>query len=241
MTAESATTPDSRIGSVFQSSRKAQGLTLAQAAAATRVRVQHLGAIEEGAIERLPAPVYARGYVRAYARYLGLDPEEMVGMLPAAADRPTVTPLHGSSPSRGIVLTVPVAAAVITALLATSGAMYAWRQLASVNSGGGNQPALHALALPTLTPLPSPSPAPKPIVVRVRATDTVWINVTVDGKPQYADSGLILHPGTELAFTGFDIKITSGKASATFITIDDRAIGALGNGVVTREFKAPLD
>jgi hypothetical protein len=41
-------------------------------------------------------------------------------------------------------------------------------------------------------------------------------------------------------FTGFDIKITSGKAAATFITVDDRPLGAMGNGVVTREFKASL-
>jgi hypothetical protein len=33
-----------------------------------------------------------------------------------------------------------------------------------------------------------------------------------------------------------DIKITSGKAASTFITIDGRAIGALGTGVATRDF-----
>jgi len=44
--------------------------------AATRVRVANLAAIEDGDIESLPAPVYARGYLRTYARYLGLDPDE---------------------------------------------------------------------------------------------------------------------------------------------------------------------
>jgi len=37
-------------------------------------------------------------------------------------------------------------------------------------------------------------------------------------------------------FSGVDIKITSGKAASTFITIDGRSIGALGAGVATRDF-----
>ena len=69
-------------------------------------------------------------------------------------------------------------------------------------------------------------------------TDTVWLNVIVDGKAQYSDSGHVFQPGAEVSFQGFDIKITSGKGAATFITIDDRPIGAMGNGVVTREYKA---
>lgn len=40
----------------------------------------------------------------------------------------------------------------------------------------------------------------------------------------------------QVYFTGVDIKITSGKAAATLITIDGRPIGALGTGVATREF-----
>jgi hypothetical protein len=98
--------------------------------------------------------------------------------------------------------------------------------------------ASHPLVVPSLSPLPSPSPVRHPITVGVRATDLVWINVIVDGKAQYSDSGRFLQAGTQVFFTGFDIKITSGKAASTLITIDDRDLGAMGNGVVTREFKA---
>ena len=73
---------DSRLGTLLRSRRLDLGATLAQAAAATRVRVANLAAIEDGEFDRLPAFVYARGYVRTYSRYLGLDPDEMVLMLP---------------------------------------------------------------------------------------------------------------------------------------------------------------
>ena len=39
---------------------------------------RHLEAIEEGRYDRLPGPVYALGFVRAYAVHLGLDGEEAV-------------------------------------------------------------------------------------------------------------------------------------------------------------------
>ena len=76
------------------------------------------------------------------------------------------------------------------------------------------------------------------MVLGVRVTEEGWINVFVDGRPQYADAGKTLPPGSVVYFAGVDIKITSGKASATFITIDGRQIGAMGNGVATRDFSS---
>jgi len=69
-------------------------------------------------------------------------------------------------------------------------------------------------------------------------TDSVWMNAIVDGTPQYGDSGRTLPAGSIVYFTGVDVKITSGKASATFITIDGRSLGPMGVGVATREFSS---
>ena len=230
---------DSPLGTLLRSRRLDLGATLAQASAATRVRVANLAAIEDGEFDRLPAFVYARGYVRTYSRYLGLDPDEMVLMLPVPpAHARRSLALDGSQPNARLTLTTPVAVALSVALLAGAFGYYAWRQIESVNPGSTSPAAARALAVPSTTPLPSPSPIRHAIVVVVRVTDTVWLNVIVDGKAQYSDSGHVFQPGAEVSFQGFDIKITSGKGAATFITIDDRPIGAMGNGVVTREYKA---
>jgi hypothetical protein len=232
--------PDSSLGMVLQKRREERGVSIVQASAATRVRAAHLVAIEDGHLDRLPAPVYARGYVRSYATYLGLDPEPLVAMLPGpgSGQRQSLA-LGGSAPPTRVVFTAPFAAAVCAVVVVSALGLYAWRQIESVSTPAG--PSGHPAALvvvPSTTLLPSPSPTPRPMVVVVRVTDTVWVSVIVDGQSQYSDSGRILQPGTTVYFTGFDIKITSGKAAATFITIDDRPIGAMGNGVVTREFKA---
>ena len=47
-----------------------------------------------------------------------------------------------------------------------------------------------------------------------------------------------LPAGSIVYFSGVDIKITSGKAAATFITVDGRTVGAMGTGVASRDFSS---
>jgi len=226
------------VGAVLAAKRGERGLTIEQVAAATRIRAEHLSALEADEPGRLPAPVYAKGYLRTYARHLGLDPEPLVDALrsPAQNTRRALELVTVAGRPR-MVLTAPAAAAAGRVLLASAFALYAWRQIESDSRPGiSAPPGQPALVVPLAKPLPSPSPSPRPIVVGVRVTDSVWLNVIVDGKSQYSDSGKILPAGSQVYFTGVDIKITSGKAAATLITIDGRAIGALGTGVATREF-----
>jgi hypothetical protein len=68
--------------------------------------------------------------------------------------------------------------------------------------------------------------------------NVVWINFIVGGKPQYADAGKILQPGSQVCYTGVNVKVTGGRAAATFITVDGHALGALGAGLATREFSS---
>jgi cytoskeleton protein RodZ len=58
--------------------REALGVDLADVAAALRIRPAYLMALEAGRPEELPAAVYANGFVRAYAAYLGLNAEQIL-------------------------------------------------------------------------------------------------------------------------------------------------------------------
>lgn len=228
------------IGAVLAARRGERGLTIDQVASATRIRAEHLRALEADEPERLVATVYAKGYLRTYARYLGLDPEPLVELLGSPAQQPGRAFDLGLIARRPrLVLTAPAAAAVGLALLAGAFGFYAWRQIEADQRTATIVPTgQQTQAIPPATPVPSPSPQPRPIVVGVRVTDAVWLNVIVDGKSQYTDSGKILPAGSEVYFTGVDVKITSGKADATLISIDGRPMGALGTGVATREFSS---
>jgi transcriptional regulator with XRE-family HTH domain len=59
----------------LRAAREATGRSLSDLADATRVRREYLAALEEAAFDRLPSRPFAVGYVRAYARALGVDEE----------------------------------------------------------------------------------------------------------------------------------------------------------------------
>ena len=229
-----------RLGEVLAAKRGERGLTIEQAATATRIRAHYLSALESDELARLVAPVYAKGHLRTYARYLGLDPEPLVRMLKTESQDPHRLLSIGTHIVRPqMVLTAPAIVAAGIVLLAGAFGGYAWRQIqADQRPAGSSPPAQIAAATPSPAPTPTPRPQTKPIVVEVRVTEEVWINVFVDGRPQYADAGKTLPAGSVVYFSGVDIKITSGKAGSTFISIDGRAIGAMGTGVATRDFSS---
>ncbi len=61
------------LGQLLKAAREEQRLTLEQAFEATRIRPAYLRALEEDDLTVMPSPVQARGYLRNYAGYLGLD------------------------------------------------------------------------------------------------------------------------------------------------------------------------
>jgi len=61
------------LGRYLREAREEKGWTLEQAAFKTRILCQYLKAVEDDNYEQLPAEVFAKGFVRSYARLLGLD------------------------------------------------------------------------------------------------------------------------------------------------------------------------
>ncbi|MCL1791007.1 MAG: DUF4115 domain-containing protein [Peptococcaceae bacterium] len=71
-------------GGYLRNARQTQGLTLADVEDVTKIRRTYLQAIEEEAYNELPGDAYVRGFLRNYARTLGLDPDEVVRMYSAS-------------------------------------------------------------------------------------------------------------------------------------------------------------
>lgn len=65
------------LGETLQREREAKGLTIKAVMEATKISRVILLALENGDRSSLPHPVYAKGFVKSYARLLGLDPDEL--------------------------------------------------------------------------------------------------------------------------------------------------------------------
>jgi cytoskeleton protein RodZ len=68
---------DARVGGVLEKARKEKGLTLEEVEHATKIRKRYLVGLEREDYGALPDAVYAQGFFKTYANYLGLDGEEL--------------------------------------------------------------------------------------------------------------------------------------------------------------------
>ena len=68
----------SNFGANFRKAREAKGFPLEKIAAETRISTRFLTAIENEAFQSLPGGIFNRGFIRAYADYLGLDSNQAV-------------------------------------------------------------------------------------------------------------------------------------------------------------------
>jgi hypothetical protein len=105
------------IGSQLRAAREAQGLTLEQAFKGTRIKGSFLEAIEANQFDALPGPVQARGFVRSYGNFLGLDGEHLASSLDAdktgasearpLTTAPTVKPIVTPAPTKSVLQPPP--------------------------------------------------------------------------------------------------------------------------------------
>src|SRR4030081_1044437 len=140
--------PVMTLGEVLAARRSERALPIQQAAPATRIRAHYLSALDSDELERLAAPVYAKGHLRTYARYLGLDPEPLVAMMRMETHEPRRLLSIGRVVMRPrIVLTAPAVAAAGLVLLVGAFSGYAWRQIQSDQRPAIPSPAGHLTAI----------------------------------------------------------------------------------------------
>src|SRR6187401_3130363 len=105
--------------------RVRKGVDLYRAERETKIRARYLGALERGDYRDLPGAVYAKGFLRNYAVYLGLDPDDVLmqwrlergearDQAPViAVPRPLAPPRQGFTFSRGMIVMALLAMVVI--------------------------------------------------------------------------------------------------------------------------------
>ena len=67
-----------KIGQELHQAREEQKISLEQAAEETHIRQHYLEAMEMGEFDQLPSEAHIRGFLRAYAEYLGLASQPLL-------------------------------------------------------------------------------------------------------------------------------------------------------------------
>lgn len=156
-------------GERLRREREMRGITLDEIAESTKIARRHLESLEKEDFDSLPGGIFNRGFVRSYARYLGIDEEQAVADYAAAASDPPVVenkfPLEVAEPDpelnpRRSVLPLILALLALVAVLAIFWARNRSRSSESQESGAAAASTPRP-SIPSQTPLASP-PVPTP-------------------------------------------------------------------------------
>lgn len=88
------------IGDFLKRERETKRMSLPEVARVTRIPLATLEAIEESRYDELPGEVFVRGFLRSYARAVGVVPDDVLARYSASRRVAFVTPLPAPSPIR---------------------------------------------------------------------------------------------------------------------------------------------
>ena len=240
-----ALNPD--IGGRLRDARQQRGLSLHDAARATKLSINVLRAIERNDFESLPGGIYRKGYLRSLAEEVGLDPEQIAADYDEAFE--PVTTL-AAAPTSNVVLehkwlrrlTPSPRRSVVTLVISIALGMgwLAWR--------GGVAPAAPAASEPIpararLASAAAPidnvgrsaagpttsAPADVPLRIEIATTGECWVAAESDGERALYR---LVEPGERVVLEGWRmISLRLGDAGSVTLSINDgprRPVGGDG-------------
>ncbi|HEY1429507.1 MAG TPA: RodZ domain-containing protein [Candidatus Tumulicola sp.] len=228
------------LGERLREAREARGLSLSEVSEQIRIRTVYLVALEEENWRAIGAPVYVRGFLRTYARFLGLDPEEIVAQFGEAVPAENAAEpqyILDKPPRRSSALTwIAACVAVLLVAFVAYNALTMHRQGAVVSDTSASaspsasppeSPAVGASATVAgvvRPPSPSPLPAAKQSLGLVLSAPS-WLRVTVDGNVSMEGT---FPAGTSKTFHGKAASVRVGNAGGVQIYVDGKDVGKLG-------------
>ena len=249
------------VGDVLRREREKQGLTIADIEKGTSIRGLYIEHIERGNIGELPGLVYAKGFVRNYAKFLRLNAEALVQQFAEEnGSTPPPVPAEPESAPRRISLSTVGDESLSSISIGGTRSSYAsiFGKLAAgiivlAALVGGGVAAISAINSPAQVPAAPPVKTEQPaapaaaaeadasdtaraahtdgVNVSVTLTERCWTEVSVDGKSVF--EGIIEKGKTESWKGKETVVIRAGNAGALDVTFNGRKLGKFGdNGEV---------
>ena len=202
-------------GQRLRRERELRGVNIDEIAQATKISSRMLEALETNRFDILPGGVFNRGFIRAYARYLGLNEEDVVNdYLEAIHQKSTQEPVQIPPQPASPAPSKPVPSLLIAGVVA-AGILIA---IAFVlrNNGGEPKPVTTAapqtqrtetvpvettpaVVINEFAPMPEKAEElPAPITIEMRFQSATWVKVSIDGKQ---GEPAVYRPGQTQVFT----------------------------------------
>jgi len=231
-------------GHYLKKEREKKNISLRDVSRNTRVREHFLEAIEEDRYDLLPPPTFVKGFLRSYAKYVGLDPNEVVLRFQSITNPPPKEELSPppeeeiSQKARPFwIMGGAILGGIILILLFLS--LTSKEPSTPPVAPTSSEPEIKG-DLPPAPSLPPPSSAPtqegKPLSLQLKAVERTWIRFQIDGQ---ADKEAMLQPGETLNLQEANrITLLVGNAGGLDLTVNGKKLERFGESreVVTLIF-----
>jgi hypothetical protein len=215
------------IGAALRAERERRHVSLDAVARGTLVRQDFLELIDADRLEELPSGAYAKGFIRSYVAYLGLDPKPFLHAYENRCGKPEPELSHvvrrgvrvpPSAPKRARKIAVG-SATVLILVLALLGAF----------RSGDDPTSLPSVSAAVARAGASSAPNAVETVVRLEViADETWVEADVDGQPLFSAT---LVKGQFETFKADDrIDLFVARGSNVRITANGKILGAPGGG-----------
>lgn len=246
-------------GEQLKREREKRSITLDDISVTTKISTRLLRALEEDHFEQLPGGIFNKGFVRAYAKSVGLDADQIVAdyLIASGEDQPAPTPLPEPPPRREEVevrrdekaWTVPWGSLAIVLLAVALGlAFWRNRQSEETSNPPAAEPALQTsvpqASAPTLSapvaasPVPESTPATattaEPFTIVIRAREDCWLTLTSDGKSVF--QGLLTAGGVKKISAQHGAIVKAGNVGAVDISFNGTKVPTNGQAGQVKSF-----
>jgi len=251
----------STLGIRLRELREAKGVSLDDIARSTRVGRRHLEALETDTWAELPAPVFVKGFIRAYCDFLDASPAEPLRLYQEASGEPVkaLRVQHATTravPSRragplvvSVILFVALGASLFALRAGLKGSTRQAPPQTTASAPAKVDPAPAPTPAPAATapvapgqPVPVPVAEPKPPGQRLvmRAVEPTWIRVQVD-EGQVAEE--LLQAGAVREWTAARrFVLTVGNAGGLELDLNGKRMPSLGaKGAVIQRLVLPQE
>ncbi len=227
------------LGPALRKARLLRGKSIEEASRETRIRAEFLHALEGERYETLLGQVYARGFLRSYSTYLGLDADKVLRVynrhfgrpglaLPEPPPRPVQRPPSAHPHLPSAVRNHPSWSFLIVIALSAV-ALFAATGLFRPESAPSPEASVEAGAIQVLPPK---------VTVALKALEPVTVVVTVDGETR----AYPLEQDEAISFEGeVGIEVQIARGGVAELTVNGQSMGALGepDAVFRASFRPP--
>lgn len=261
--------PEAESGAAFgdwlRRQREMREISLRDIADRTKISLRYLQAMEDDRFDLLPAPIFAKGFLREYARYVGLSPDEVVNHYLSVHQQGATqeeglkegikkegvkkdSTLAGQRPARARPVrnwTYGLFLALAVLILIGLVAALAWyaEHRRDDPAADVTPPPMAAPPAPEAVAVSAPAATPErpkaPLEVTLDFTSACWVEVAADGKRVLAQE---MAQGESLPVEAQQsVQVTLGDTSAAEIQVNGFSYPLNGKVGEVREFVIDLE